>query len=52
MNNDYDDDNDSAGFADGLTDVGFFVATLAAFAGFCVFAFLFVPPLARWILGG
>ena len=46
-----DDDNDPAGFADGLSDVGFFVATLVAFAGFCVFAFLFVPPIARWILG-
>ena len=50
MQNDHDMD-DSAGFADSLTDVGFFVGALAFFFAFCGLMFLLVPPMARYFAG-
>ena len=49
MRNDYDDD--SAGYADSLTDLDFFAVALAALGGFVGLMFWLVPPLARYFSG-
>ena len=43
-------DNDKHG-GDSLTDAGWFVIALAAFAAFCGLMLWLAPPLARWLAG-
>ena len=43
-------DNDRHG-GDSLTDAGFFVVALAAFAAFCGIMVWLVPPLAHYFAG-
>lgn len=47
--NDYDDYDAQAG--DSLTDVGFFIAVLAAFFTFCGVMLWLVPPIAQFFAG-